>query len=92
MPSSAQVKQYSHLGQSHEGAVMTFGHASSKVMKVLDATSGLMACRVCGTTHFANIRPNCGRYYRSNWQCQHGCKLPQYIERPSTGRRAKGTR
>jgi hypothetical protein len=49
---------------------------SSKVMKLLDAATGLMECKVCGHRHFANIRPDSnGRYYKGSWQCGYGCKL-----------------
>jgi hypothetical protein len=51
---------------------------SKKVMKLIDPVTGLMECRVCGATHFANVKPESnGQYYRGTWQCQHGCKLRQ---------------
>jgi hypothetical protein len=37
-------------------------------MKVLDASTGLMECRVCGAQHIANLRTG-GHYYRGSWQC-----------------------
>jgi len=49
---------------------------TKKVMKLLDATTGLMECTVCGHRHYAKIRPNSGgNYYRGSWQCANGCKL-----------------
>ena len=50
-----------------------------KVMKLIDPSTGLMECRVCGEVSRANLRGG-GHYYRGSWQCQHGCKLP---ERPA---------
>jgi hypothetical protein len=63
---------------------------TSKVMKLLDPSTGMMECRVCGSVHLANIRPHSGGYYyRGSWQCQNGCKLPERSEsraeiRPTT--------
>ncbi len=37
-------------------------------MKLLDPSSGLMECRVCGSRHLAN-RAIGGHYYRGSWQC-----------------------
>ncbi|MGO9375446.1 MAG: hypothetical protein ACLQBD_25615 [Syntrophobacteraceae bacterium] len=49
--------------------------ASVKVMKLIDAATGLMECRVCGQRHRADIKPQSGgKYYRGSWQCIHGCK------------------
>ncbi|MCJ7444717.1 MAG: hypothetical protein MUO26_09350 [Methanotrichaceae archaeon] len=49
---------------------------TKKVMKLLDASTGLMECKVCGAQHSANIKPDSGgNYYRGSWQCQYGCKL-----------------
>jgi hypothetical protein len=48
---------------------------STKVMKLLDASSGLMECRVCGHRHVANIKPGTnGQFWRGSWQCVNGCK------------------
>lgn len=48
---------------------------SKKVMKLIDPTTGLMECRICGSRHLANIKPNSnGKYYRGSWQCSNGCK------------------
>ena len=46
-----------------------------KVMKLIDPSTGLMECRVCGSTHFANLKRG-GYYVRGSWQCQSGCSLP----------------
>jgi len=49
---------------------------AKKVMRLIDARTGLMECKVCGARHWANIKPlSNGKYYRGSWQCQHGCKL-----------------
>ena len=49
---------------------------SKKVMKLVNPYTGEMECKVCGSTHWANIKPmSGGRYYRGSWQCVNGCKL-----------------
>lgn len=54
---------------------------SRKVMQLLDPSTGLMECKVCGSRHFANIKPDSGgKYYRGSWQCQHGC-MPDVDEK-----------
>ena len=47
---------------------------SKKVMKLLDPSTGLMECKVCGHVHLANTKSG-GGYYRGAWQCVHGCRL-----------------
>ena len=42
-------------------------------MRLLNAETGLMECRVCGTRHYASLRAG-GRYKRGSWQCSKGCK------------------
>ena len=37
-------------------------------MKVIDASTGLMECTVCGNRHVANLATG-GRYQRGAWQC-----------------------
>ena len=46
---------------------------SKKMMKVIDPSSGLMECKVCGSRHYSDLRPNSvgGGYYRGSWQCQY---------------------
>ncbi|MCK4921309.1 MAG: hypothetical protein KAS71_09700, partial [Bacteroidales bacterium] len=52
-----------------------------KVMKLVDPSTGLMVCRVCGAKHYAQVQSGVdrangvARYYRGSWQCQNGCKL-----------------
>lgn len=47
-----------------------------KVMKLIEPSSGLMICKVCGAWHYASIRPGSnGRFYRGSWQCRYDCKL-----------------
>lgn len=49
---------------------------SKKVIVLLDPNTGLMECKICGSRHWANIRPGSnGKYYRGSWQCQNGCKF-----------------
>lgn len=55
---------------------------SKKVMKLIDPSTGLMECKVCGSRHFASLQSGYDRadgvtrYYRGSWQCQNKCKLP----------------
>ena len=58
-----------------------------KAMKLLDPSTGLMQCRVCGSVHWAMVRPG-GHFYRGSWQCINGCKLP---EESNSGVRAQLT-
>ena len=54
-------------------------------MKLIDPNTGLMVCKVCGTKHWANIRPNSnGMYFRGSWQCQHGCMINSEKEEVSS--------
>jgi hypothetical protein len=46
---------------------------SSKVMKLINASTGLMSCTVCGAQHFAGLLGG-GHYQRGAWQCVNGCK------------------
>jgi len=49
---------------------------TKKVMKLIDLRTGEMECKVCGSRHFANVKPDSdGHFYRGSWQCVHGCKL-----------------
>jgi hypothetical protein len=39
-------------------------------MKLIDPNTGLMECAVCGSRHFANIKPHSGgRFYGGARQC-----------------------
>ena len=44
-------------------------------MKLIDASSGLMECCVCGSRHFASLQSGLERadgvtrYFRGSWQC-----------------------
>lgn len=49
---------------------------SRKVMKLIDPSTGMMECKVCGNIHVANLRRG-GYYVRGSWQCVNGCKLPE---------------
>lgn len=51
---------------------------SKKVMKLIDPSTGLMECKVCGAKHLASRRTGAGHlFYRGSWQCQNKCKLPE---------------
>ena len=55
---------------------MKINKQSIKVMELIDPYTGEMKCEVCGSTHFASIKPNVnGHYYRGTWQCQYKCKI-----------------
>jgi hypothetical protein len=47
----------------------------TKAMKLIDANSGLMECRFCGSRHVASLQSGSDRadgvtrYYRGSWQC-----------------------
>jgi hypothetical protein len=49
----------------------------TKAMKLIDANSGLMQCRVCGSRHHANLQSGLDRadgvtrYYRGSWLCSN---------------------
>ena len=51
---------------------------TKKVMRLIDKSTGLMECKVCGDTHFANLRG--GKYIRGSWQCKHACRLEDCLE------------
>ncbi len=45
-------------------------------MELINEYTGEMKCKVCGSVHWASIKPRSnGRYYRGSWQCQYGCKI-----------------
>ena len=51
-------------------------------MKLLDMSTGLMQCKICGATHFAQsgrtyvnkLGDRVSSYKRGAWQCQNGCR------------------
>ena len=55
-----------------------------KIMKLVDSTTGLMVCKVCGAKHYAQIQSGADRangitsYFRGSWQCQNGCNIDKY--------------
>lgn len=50
--------------------------ASKKVVKLINPATGEMECKICGSPHFSNIKPQRGgHYYRGSWQCVNKCKL-----------------
>ena len=52
-------------------------------MKLLDESTGLMQCKICGATHFGQIGrthinklgDRSTKYKYGAWQCQNGCKV-----------------
>ena len=45
-------------------------------MELINEYTGEMKCKVCGSVHWASIKPRSnGRFYRGAWQCQYGCKI-----------------
>lgn len=45
-------------------------------MKLVNKYTNEMECRVCGSIHFASIKPQSGgKFYRGSWQCRYGCTL-----------------
>lgn len=50
--------------------------ATPKVMKLIEPSTGKMECKVCGSIHLANIKPNSeGLSFRNSWQCKNGCRV-----------------
>jgi hypothetical protein len=55
-----------------------------KVMKVVDESTGLMECLVCGAKHNAVMKPGAdGKYLPENWECVNRCKLIHHEEKSS---------
>jgi hypothetical protein len=55
-----------------------------KVMKVVDESTGLMECLVCGAKHNAVMKPGSdGKYLPENWECVNRCKLIHHDEKSS---------
>jgi hypothetical protein len=51
-------------------------YISKQPMELINEYTGEMKCKVCGSIHWATIKPQRnGRYYRGAWQCQNGCKI-----------------
>jgi hypothetical protein len=55
-----------------------------KVMKMVDESTGLMECLVCGAKHNAVMKPGAdGKYLPENWECVNRCKLIHHKEKSS---------
>jgi hypothetical protein len=55
-----------------------------KVMKMVDESTGLMECLVCGAKHNAVMKPGAdGKYLPENWECVNMCKLIHHDEKSS---------
>ena len=54
------------------------------VMKVVDESTGLMECLVCGAKHNAVMKPGAdGKYLPENWECVNKCRLIHHDEKSS---------
>jgi hypothetical protein len=66
-------------------------------MKLIDPSSSLMECKVCGKRHIASLqsgdkrKDGVTRYFRGSWQCTDNCELlsQQTIPRGTEPRKAK---
>jgi hypothetical protein len=55
-----------------------------KVMKLVDESTGLMECLVCGARHTAVMKPGSdGKFLPGNWECVNKCSLIRHDENPS---------
>jgi len=53
-----------------------------KVMKLVDESTGLMECLVCGAKHNAVMKPGPdGKYLPENWECVNKCRLIHHDEK-----------
>ena len=53
-------------------------------MKLVDESTGLMECLVCGAKHNAVMKPGAdGKYLPENWECVNKCRLIHHDEKPS---------
>jgi hypothetical protein len=49
--------------------------STPKLMELVDPQTGRMVCPVCGSEHYAAIKPQSGgHFYGGAWQCVNGCK------------------
>jgi hypothetical protein len=45
---------------------------AKKAMKLVNASTGLLECKTCGSVHFADIKPmSGGHFYRGAWECRN---------------------
>jgi len=57
------------------------------VMKLVDESTGLMECLVCGAKHTAVMKPGAdGKYLPENWECVNKCTLIHHDEKSSKKR------
>ena len=55
-----------------------------KVMKIVDESTGLMECLVCGAKHNAVMKPGPdGKYLPENWECVNKCSLIHHEQKSS---------
>ncbi len=43
-------------------------------MRLVDRSSRLMECKVCGDTKTAELSKVAGKYTRESWRCDNGCE------------------
>ena len=72
-------------------SLSTFDTASmtkkEKVMNLVDESTGLMECLVCGAKHNAIMKPGPdGKYLPENWECVNKCTLIHHDEKSSKKR------
>jgi hypothetical protein len=60
------------------------------VGRLVDPSSGLMRCKVCGGHWTADIEPGAGRYYRGSWMCPNGCTRSKTVGPDSEPANAEG--
>ena len=49
---------------------------AKKVMKLVDESTGLMECLVCGAKHTAVMKQGVdGKFLPENWECVNRCRL-----------------
>jgi hypothetical protein len=63
---------------------ITWMTKKEKVMKLVDESTGLMECLVCGAKHNAVMKPGPnGKFLPENWECVNRCKLIRDDEKKS---------
>lgn len=44
------------------------------LMKLINARTGEMECRICGATNYSPTKPlDGGLFYQRKWECRNGC-------------------
>jgi hypothetical protein len=67
---------FRHGGMGLSPKHADFSGMPKKVMKLVDESTGLMECLVCGAKHTAVMKPGAdGRFHPENWECVNRCTL-----------------